>query len=75
MGKLSFNLLKSRSILGLVLAVLAWATSPDVLALLPENIADILKGIGVILSGIGFRNAIAVNGVGSTAVKADAENG
>ena len=72
---LSFNMLKSKTIWGVLLAILGWLLDPNVMAILPEAVAMVAQAVGLFLAAIGVRDAIAVNGVGSDAVKANAKNG
>lgn len=73
--KLAFSLMKSKSVWGVFVAVVAWLLSPEVLALMPETIAHVLQGVGAFLAAIGFRNAIAVNGAAATPDEAREANG
>lgn len=71
---MNFNPFKSKTILGALMAILGWLLAPETLAVLPDTIAAIVQAIGMLLGAIGARDAIATNGVASTAVKADAAN-
>ncbi len=46
---------------GFVLAVLAWLASPEVLALLPANVAKWVAAIGVLLGLFGIHGSISRN--------------
>lgn len=53
------NVIKTRTVLGAVLAVIGYLAQPEVLAVLPAKVAAIVTAIGIILGTIGARAAIA----------------
>lgn len=54
----------SKTVLGAVVATFGYLSQPDVLAVLPKKAAAIVTGIGVVVSVVGARGAIAKNGTG-----------
>ncbi len=56
------NLLKTRTVLGAVLAVIGYLAQPEVLAVLPAKVASVVTAIGLVLSAIGVRAAIEKSG-------------
>lgn len=48
-----------KTISGTVLAVLGYLLQPEVLAVLPSQVAGIVSAIGVVLAAVGIRHAIA----------------
>lgn len=56
------DLFKSKTVWGVIVAVLGYLAQPQVLALLPEKVAAIVTGLGIILGGFGIRAAIAKSG-------------
>lgn len=56
------SLLKSKTVWGVLIAVLGFLSQPEVLALLPEKIAAIVIAIGTVLGAFGIRAAIAKSG-------------
>ncbi len=60
------NVLGSKSVWGVIIAVVAWLLSPPVLATIHNSaIAYILQAVGAILAGIGYRQAIAKAALGN----------
>jgi hypothetical protein len=53
---------KSKTIWGALLAIFAYLAQPDVLAVLPERVAQIVGAIGMVLGAFGIRAAIAKSG-------------
>ncbi len=56
------GLLKTRSVLGVILAVIGYLAQPEVLAVLPAKVASIVTAIGLVVSAIGLRAAIEKSG-------------
>ena len=72
---MNFNPITSKSIQGIVTAALAILLSPAVFAVLPAKVSAVITAIAGIWSALGFRDAIASNGVGSSPSVADTANG
>jgi hypothetical protein len=56
------DLLKSKTVWGVIIAVLGFLSQPQVLALLPEKVGAIIIAIGTVLGAFGIRAAIAKSG-------------
>lgn len=74
MNNLKFDLLRSKTMWGTLLAAIAYLSSPEVLAILPPKWAAVVTTIGGLLAAIGVRDAIAGNGVASTPEAATRQN-
>ena len=59
---MAFNVLKSKTVWGAVLAVIGYLLQPDVLAVLPDVVASVVTAIGALLAAIGMRQAVAKSG-------------
>jgi hypothetical protein len=53
-----------KTIWGGILAALSFALSPAGLAILPPKVTGVATGVGIILTTVGVRHAIAKNGTG-----------
>ena len=59
---MAFNVLKSKTVWGAVIAVIGYLLQPEVLAILPEVVASIVTAVGALLAAIGLRQAVAKSG-------------
>ena len=59
---MAFNVLKSKTVWGAVIAVIGYLLQPEVLAVLPDVAASIVSAIGALLAAIGMRQAVAKSG-------------
>lgn len=57
-----FNVFKSKTVWGALIAVIGYLLQPDVLAVLPGTVASIVTAIGALLSAIGLRLAVEKSG-------------
>lgn len=58
-------MLKSKTILGVIVTVIGFLTQPDVLALLPYKWGVVITSIGAIITAWGLRSAIDKAGSGA----------
>lgn len=58
----NFDLLKSKSVWGIVTLLVGFLAQPAVLAILPERASAILAAVGGLVAAIGYRDAIAKSG-------------
>ena len=56
------DLLKSKTVWGVIIAVVGFLSQPEVLALLPEKAAAVIIAIGTVLGAFGLRAAVAKSG-------------
>ncbi|MGK2854579.1 MAG: hypothetical protein ACSLE3_10860 [Microbacteriaceae bacterium] len=75
MSALTFNPIKSKTVWGLLVVVIGYLLQPDVLAILPEQIAEFLRVIGGLLAALGLRDAATQRTVPAPATaKSEAED-
>ena len=58
----SFEILKSKSIWGVVVLIVGFLAQPTILAILPAKASAILAAVGGLVAAIGYRDAVAKSG-------------